>query len=245
MARSPLTASETAHLQKHDAGRWILFGRGHRPPDARVQEAKTNIQIVLGDLRRGQLISARDLYKQLKEDYRQGRATVQWALYDLAMAELVMVKPPPGAKLEGQCQPDFSVRAVDDAGKWTPDQLNMKFHPDSELETTHRHRHLSTNNLLANATPTNDEEENPVADETGSGAAVKGKKRGRKVKDDTIRRADFVKPLREKNMSYPAIYDRYKRKYFRDVDASPDVLRHAFERQYPEVAAKLKNKDAT
>jgi len=70
-------------------------------------------------------------------------------------------------------------------------------------------------------------------------------KRGRKVDKATIRRADFAKPPREKGESWPNIYAAYNNKYPRDVDASEDVLRRAFERQYPEIAAKLKEGKAT
>ena len=70
-------------------------------------------------------------------------------------------------------------------------------------------------------------------------------KRGRPVEMLTIRRADFVKPLREKGEPYSRIFAAYAKKYPRDIDASEDVLRRAFERQCPELSAKLKEGKAT
>jgi len=72
------------------------------------------------------------------------------------------------------------------------------------------------------------------------------KKRGRPVSEATIRRADFAKPLRESGKTWPEIYDAYIKRYPRDVDTeSEDVLRLAFERQYPEISDKLKSKPPT
>lgn len=65
--------------------------------------------------------------------------------------------------------------------------------------------------------------------------AAEGKaKRGRRVDKATIRRADFAKPLREKGMTWDAIAAAYAKKNPRDIDASADTIRLAFQRQYPE-----------
>ena len=59
-------------------------------------------------------------------------------------------------------------------------------------------------------------------------------KRGRPVDKATIRRADFAKPLREQGKTWEEIAASYSNKYPRDIDASADTLRLAFQRQYPE-----------
>jgi len=87
---------------------------------------------------------------------------------------------------------------------------------------------------------TKEGEGNAEVDETKT-----GERRGRKVAPETIRRADFAKPRREKGESYPSIYAAYQKKYPRDIDASEDVIRLAFERQYPELSKKLKDKPPT
>ncbi|MHB1035739.1 MAG: hypothetical protein ACYC35_12935 [Pirellulales bacterium] len=63
--------------------------------------------------------------------------------------------------------------------------------------------------------------------------ADKTPKRGRPTEKATIRRADFAKPLREQKWTWEQISAEYEAKHPRDTDASPDVLRKAFERQYP------------
>ncbi len=70
-------------------------------------------------------------------------------------------------------------------------------------------------------------------------------KRGRKVKKDTIRWADFAKPLRVKGEKWASIYAEYLRTHPREVDATADKIRLAFERQYPDLAAELKGRTAT
>lgn len=83
----------------------------------------------------------------------------------------------------------------------------------------------------------------------GGASSTPGKtpstKRGRKVEKETIRRADFAKPLREKGETWPNIYTAFTKKYPRDTDTNEGILRRAFERQYPEIAAKLKEDKAT
>jgi len=59
-------------------------------------------------------------------------------------------------------------------------------------------------------------------------------KRGRPVGKTTIQRADFAKPLREQAKTWPEIYALYVKKYPRDINASADTIRLAFERQFPE-----------
>ena len=59
-------------------------------------------------------------------------------------------------------------------------------------------------------------------------------KRGRPVDKMTIRRADFAKPLREQSKTWEEITTAYSKKYPRDIDASADVIRLAFQRQYSE-----------
>ncbi len=70
-------------------------------------------------------------------------------------------------------------------------------------------------------------------------------KRGRPVGKDTVRRADFAKPLREKGEKWPSIFAAYEKKYPRDTEATEGAVRLAFERQYPELAAKLRKGKAT
>lgn len=78
-----------------------------------------------------------------------------------------------------------------------------------------------------------------TADGTETAKPAKAKStRGRKVDKATIRRADFAKPLREKDETWANIYAEYNRKHSRDIDASADVIRRAFERQYPDFSAK-------
>ena len=58
-------------------------------------------------------------------------------------------------------------------------------------------------------------------------------KRGRPVDKATIRRADFAKPLREDGSTWLEIAKLYCKKYPRDLEASADTIRLAFQRQYP------------
>jgi hypothetical protein len=78
-----------------------------------------------------------------------------------------------------------------------------------------------------------------------TGPDDKTPKRGRKVDKATIRRADFAKPLREKGESWPNIFAAYEKKYVRDTDTTEDILRRAFERQYPELSIELRKRNAT
>lgn len=57
------------------------------------------------------------------------------------------------------------------------------------------------------------------------------RKRGRPVDPMTIQRADFARPLREQEYTWEDIYAAYRSKYPRDIDASADSIRLAFDRQ--------------
>lgn len=83
--------------------------------------------------------------------------------------------------------------------------------------------------------------------EAGPPPKSTGKKstRGRKVDKATVRRADFAKPLREQGEKWPEIFSKYLKEHPRDVDATKDVIRRAFDRQYPELAASLRGSKAT
>ena len=56
--------------------------------------------------------------------------------------------------------------------------------------------------------------------------------RGRPVDKSTIRRAAFAKPLRDNGVTWQEIAVRYQKKHPKDVDASADTIRLAFDRQY-------------
>jgi hypothetical protein len=122
------TAVEAAHRQAIEAGRWMLFRRKYRPPEDQVLKAKKAIQNILGNRTRGRLVLKTELSDDLK-DAGHGAAAIQWALFDLVRAELLLVKPPQGAKLEDGYKPGCWIRAVGDASKWTRYQLKVKFDP--------------------------------------------------------------------------------------------------------------------
>jgi hypothetical protein len=123
------TAAELAHRQAIVAGQWMLFRRKFRPPDDHVLKAKRSIQKAFGNRTRGLSILQTDLSEELKRE-GNGAAAIQWALFDLVRAELLLVKPPQRAKLEDGYKPDWSICAVDNAWKWTPNQLKKEFDPD-------------------------------------------------------------------------------------------------------------------
>ena len=66
--------------------------------------------------------------------------------------------------------------------------------------------------------------------------ADKTPRRGRPVDQLTVQRADFAKPLREREnpQTWENIATAYRKKHPKDLEASADTLRLAFQRQYPE-----------
>ena len=123
------TAAELAHSQAIEAGHWMLFRRKFRPPDDQVFKAKKSIQKAFGNRTRGLSIPQTALSEELSGE-GHGRAAIQWALFDLVRAELLLVEPPQGAKLDEGYKPGCSISAVGDAWKWTRNQLKKEFDPN-------------------------------------------------------------------------------------------------------------------
>ncbi|MGA2621987.1 MAG: hypothetical protein ABSF26_30670 [Thermoguttaceae bacterium] len=123
------TAAELAHRQAIEAGHWILFNRTFRPPADQVLKAKKSVQKALGNRRRGQRVLKTTLCEELEREGHHA-AAAQWALFDLVRAELLLVVPPPGVNFEDGYTPDYSISAVGDAWKWTPQEMKRTFDPD-------------------------------------------------------------------------------------------------------------------
>jgi hypothetical protein len=124
------TATELAHRQAIEAGRWILWPRTFRPPNDQVLRAKKSIQKALGNRPRGQRVLKTELYEELEREEHRA-AAIQWALFDLVRAELLLVRPPPGVKLEDGYEPGFSICAVRNPWKWTRQEMKRTFDPDN------------------------------------------------------------------------------------------------------------------
>jgi len=68
------------------------------------------------------------------------------------------------------------------------------------------------------------------------------RRRGAPVKETTTQRAEFAKPLVEKGLTWPEIFERYAttKAGKADKDASADIMRKAYDRQYPAIPKRRK-----